>query len=306
VKKFNTIIIIMFVVFIGFNMTAYTVAEDEVAVIKTLGKIDAVVIESSDQEQVQADLTAQGYHPNIMTTKGLHFKIPFIQTVNLYPSKYLTYTSTKETINTFDRRKIDIQMYAQYRIINPAFFNMTLQNKQKANSLMDDRVYPVVVQTANMLNFDDFFNKEKIAASIDHKKEQLNQELAAQYGIFVADIGIHRKNFPAANIASIEEKMTMEIQKESQKLMAEGDSQYQKDLSETERIKKEMVAKAVEEAATIKAQADAEVLEIHQKSLQKDLEFYRFIQRMNTYKTMKDTTVFMDKDNAFLRYLNGY
>ncbi|NLM13014.1 MAG: hypothetical protein GX209_04635 [Epulopiscium sp.] len=306
-KKWILVVVICFIALAGLNMTAYTVAEDEVAVVKTMGKIVKVIIDNpNDIEQVKKDLMDKGYNVEVISQKGLHFKLPFIQTINKYSSKYLTYTSVKETINTFDSRKIDVQMYAQYRIINPALFNMTLGSNSKLNTLMDDRVYPVVVQTANMLTFNDFFDRAKITAAIDSKKNSLNSELISAYGIYVTDIGIHRKNFPLNNISSIEEKMSMEIQKESEKLMAEGDSEYQMAKSETDRIKKEIVAKAVEESSKIKAEADAEALRIYQESLKKDLEFYRFIQRMNTYKDLKDTTIFMDKDNDILAYLNGY
>lgn len=306
-KKWWIIIIIIFITLIGTNMTAYTVAEDEVAVVKTMGKIVKVIIDNTeDIHKVENNLRDKGYNVIITSQKGIHFKLPFIQTVNKYSSKYLTYTSVKETINTFDSRKIDVQMYAQYRIVNPALFNMTLGSNSRLNVLMDDRVYPVVVQTANMLTFNDFFDRDKITEAITSKKDGLNKELVSAYGIYVTDIGIHRKNFPLNNISSIEEKMSMEIQKESEKLMAEGDSEYQMAKSETDRIKKEIVAKAVEESAKIKAEADAHALQIYQESLKKDLEFYRFIQRMNTYKDLKGTTIFMDKNNDILNYLNGY
>lgn len=306
-KKWWLIIVLFVIALIGFNMTSYTVDEDEVAVVKTMGGIVKVIVDNiQDVEQAANSLKTKGYDTVVTDQKGLHFKVPFIQTVNKYSAKYLTYTSSKETINTFDRRKIDVQMYAQYRIINPALFNMTLGNNSELTKLMDDKVYPVIVQTANMLSFNDFFDKEKITEAIDSKKEGLNEQLVSSYGIFVTDIGVHRKNFPSNNISSIEEKMSMEIQKESQKLMAEGDSEYQKAKSETDRMKKEIVAKAVEESAEIEAEADAEALQIYQESLKKDLEFYRFIQRMETYKNLKDTTIFMDGDNDILDYLNGY
>jgi modulator of FtsH protease HflC len=117
---------------------------------------------------------------------------------------------------------------------------------------------------------------------------------------------MHRRNFPTANIQSIQNKMIEEIRKESEKLKAEGQSQYDKDVSEAERQKKEVIAKAIEDSANIKASADTQAIKIYEESLSKDLEFYRFIQRTNTYKEMKDTTVFIDKDNDFMDYLNGY
>ena len=100
--------------------------------------------------------------------------------------------------------------------------------------------------------------------------------------------------------------MTQEIQKESEKLRAEGDSLLAKSKAETDRIKEETVAAAVEEAAIIRAEADAQVARIYEESLKLDLEFYSFIQRMETYKNLKNTTVFMDQSNDFIGYINKH
>ena len=99
---------------------------------------------------------------------------------------------------------------------------MAIGRMVDSGSVMDDRVYPAVIQTANTLAFDEFFDKIKVTAALDSKREELNQDLVSQFGLYIVDIGIYRKNFPQANIASIEEKMTQEIQKESEKLRAEG------------------------------------------------------------------------------------
>jgi membrane protease subunit HflC len=100
--------------------------------------------------------------------------------------------------------------------------------------------------------------------------------------------------------------MSKQIEKESEKLIAEGDSAYQKAKATTDRQRKELIASAIEKAAITKAEADAEAIKIYQQSLNKDLEFYKFIQRMNIYKNLKDTTIFLDKNNDLLEYINGY
>lgn len=304
-KKALGPIVVILIIFgiIGFNSITYAVAEDEVALIKEFGKIVAVVVNSGDAEEVKNILDKRNYNIDVVTGKGIHFKKPFIQSVQKYTSKYLTYASTQETINTKDRRKIDIMMFAQYRIMNPAIFEMTLGSYSNANKLMDDRVYPVVIQSANMLKFDEFFDSKKIREVLAGKTEALNKELKEQYGLYAVDIGIHRKNFPSNNIASIEEKMSKEIQKESQKLIAEGDSEYNKSEAMTKRIRQEKIAEAMEKAASIKAEADAEAARIFEESVKKDVEFYRFIQYTDMYKNLKDTTIFMDNNSKLLEYI---
>ncbi|MCT4612435.1 MAG: SPFH domain-containing protein [Clostridia bacterium] len=286
----------------------YTVPESKVAVVKTAGKISKIIVNSEDLDEVKSVWATKEFdiEPKFVSTKGLNFKWPIIDSVIQYSTKYKTYESTTEKVNTLDKRKIDIQMFAQYRIINPALYNMKLGSEGASNRIIDDRVYPVVIQSANRLKFNDFFDKEKINEEILSKKESLNKELESEYGIHVLDIGIHRKNFPMDNISSIETKMVKEIQKESEKLKAEGDSSYNKSVAEVDRQAKETVAKSVVEAALIKAEADKTAMTIYRAALSKDLEFYRFIKRMDAYKELKDTTIFIDRNNDFLKYVNGY
>lgn len=309
ISKLGILLVLIGIIAIFFSMFTFVIKQDEVAIKKRLGKITNAYIDSpADLEKVKADLITRSY-PNVDVTsdKGLHLKIPFIDTVTKYSSKYITYTSTTETINTKDKRKIDIQMFAQYKVINPVFVNVTFAGKNsKITALIDDRVQPVVIQAGNSLQFPAFFQPDIIGPLLEEKRMILNDELSLNYGIYVADIGIHRKNFPISNISSIESKMSEEILKESERLIAVGESEYKKSVAETDRIKSEKIAKAREEAASIKAKADGEALVIYQKSLSKDIKFYEFIKRMETYRNIKDTTIFLDSSNDFLRNINGY
>lgn len=303
-----TLGIIGAVLLIGLANSIYIIEPDEVATIERFGALKATVIRTEKQDVVSKGLNTYESLKDVkmITERGLLFKLPFIDEVEKYIAKYLTYTSTPETINTSDSRKLDIQMYAQYRIENPAVYKMKVGSLNKLNQLMDDNVYPVVIQSANKLTFDQFFDDEIMSKMMEERRQELNKTLVVQYGIEVADIGIYRKNFPQSNIASIEDKMSKEIQKESERLRAEGDAYYTKSTSETNRIEKEIIAKAVEESAVIRAEAEKQALEIYQASLTKDLDFYRFIQRMNAYKDLKNQTIFIGQENEFLDYINGY
>lgn len=305
-KKIIIVAILALVAIIGLGSSVYIVNEDEVATIKSLGKIVGVVVEARDAEIVKKNLEANGMNVEVKSEKGLHFKIPFIQTVDKFTAKYLTYISNQETINTRDSRRIEIQMYAQYRIMDPVTFQLALGSKAQANKQMDDSVYPLVIQSVNNLDFNEFFYQNTLEDILTSRQSIVNETLLEDYGLYISDIGINRKKFPLANVQSIEEKMTMQIQKESEKLTAEGDSEYVQKQAMADREKAEIVSTAVEEAAVIKAAADAEAMRIYQESLNKDLAFYEFITRMEIYKEMNGKTIFIDKNNDIFELLNGY
>lgn len=124
----------------------FIVYEDEVAVVKAFGKMVSVVIAPSDEETVATNLKLNNNESiKIISEKGLHFKVPFINSVEKYTAKYLTYVSEQPLINTKDERRIVIQMYAQYRIIDPVVYKKAVGGITKAGNVMDNLVYKTVI-----------------------------------------------------------------------------------------------------------------------------------------------------------------
>jgi len=96
------------------NLTAFTVNERELAIKLQVGEV------------VQAD-----YKP------GLHFKIPFIQTVEKFSSRILTIDERPERIFTGERLAMDVDFFVKYRIINTVDFYVS------TGELVDVRVKQV-------------------------------------------------------------------------------------------------------------------------------------------------------------------
>ncbi len=302
-KGFLIVIVVLLLVLV--NSSYYIVNEDEVAVSKVFSEVKSVVISPSDSEVVTKNLELNNMQSvQMMTNKGIHFKIPFIQSVEKYTSKYLTYISNEELINTADNRRLKIQMYAQYRVIDPARFNAVVGNTREANTRMDEYVYKTVINSANTLDFNEFFYQNKLENMLNEKRDELNDTLEKKLGIYISVIGINRKTFPETNIATIEEKMAKEIEKESAQSIAEGDSEYNQKVAQVDAMKAQVIANAVEEAAIIKAEADAEAIRTYQEALKVDVDFYKFMERMKIYKAMQGKTVFLDKDSELLEYIN--
>lgn len=305
-KKLIVLLILAFAILLPSSI--YIVKEDELAVVRQFGQIKKVhVSEKAYIEKSKEDLKKEGVITAVVANKGLNFKIPFISSVEKYTSKLITYTSNTETINTKDKRKIDIRMYAQYDIVNPGLVSIKMDGKRyesKLNALLDDKVYPVVIKTGNSLAFDEFFNIEIIEPALDEKRESLNEQLVSQFGVYIQDASMYRKNPPEENMKAIESKMREEILKESEEIHAEGNRFYNEKVALVDKNKKITVNTARQEAADIKANADQEALDMIEKALRVDVEFYKFVKRMELMSNIKDTQIFIDKNNNIFEYLD--
>ena len=119
--------IIIIAVIVVLSNCFYIVREDEVATVRELGEIKAIVVDEDNTDaQLQNDLDPRFKDVKIVTSKGLKFKVPFITTVDKDTSKLLTYISNTAKINTRDKIKYEINMFAQWEITHPGIFRSSL------------------------------------------------------------------------------------------------------------------------------------------------------------------------------------
>ena len=73
-----------------------------------------------------------------ITEPGLHFKIPFIQTANMFEKRFLEWDGFPNQVPTRDRRFIWVDTYARWRITDPLLFFQRLRDERGAQSRLDD------------------------------------------------------------------------------------------------------------------------------------------------------------------------
>ena len=69
---------------------------------------------------------------------GLKFKIPFIDSVKKYSNMLLTYDTTPRQVITADKKKLIFDNNAQWKISNPALFEVTMARVELAQTGLDD------------------------------------------------------------------------------------------------------------------------------------------------------------------------
>ena len=73
-----------------------------------------------------------------VTEPGLHFKLPFIQTANMFEKRFLEWDGYPNQVPTRDRRFIWVDTYARWRITDPLLFFQRLRDERGAQSRLDD------------------------------------------------------------------------------------------------------------------------------------------------------------------------
>lgn len=309
IRNIIIVVAIFLILIIAFNLSTYTVGESEQAAVYRFGSVYHVVLDPN------IDFTKK--YPDLMSTvsgtnaiqidyrKGLFFKVPFIDTVKKYNSWLFTYVSQKETVNTNDKKQYDVTMFAQWRIANPVLFNARQQTEERANQLLDNTIYPILIQTINNMQADDFIsNKDMFNGLLLKSLEQMNTAVR-ENGIEVLDVQVNRTLLPPTNLQSTYDRMTANRQKVAQQLRSEGLETYQKAISEADLEASRLMADAIATSKTTMGQADAAALEIYAKGYSKDPEFYGYWRSLQALKNSlnHDATIVLDRNHPLWKDL---
>ena len=127
----------------------FTVNEMEQAVILQLGNPIRVIVGDRTPEQMahlQAwmDISAPGVA--LSQGAGLYFKIPFLQQVEIFDDRILEYDDPPADVVTKDKKHIQVDCYARWRIDNPLLFLRRVRTENGALSRLDDIIYSMIRQ----------------------------------------------------------------------------------------------------------------------------------------------------------------
>ena len=295
------------------NESLFIVGEAEQSVVSRFGVIKRIVVnEQNDFHARYADLLKDEISLNgdvsIESGSGLHFKVPFVDKVETFPSRLYTYVSDSEVVNTAEKKQYYVQTYAQWYIADPALFSLKLGNMTSAENQLDNLIHPVIVQAINRLTAEDFVsNKEALNAALAKGLSTVNEDMATR-GIEVKDIQVHRTILPNANIESTYARMKADRAKVAQQLRSEGDEEYQKALSTTDLQARQIEANAISEAGEVRAQAEAEAMKIYATAYGVDEEFYSYWRSLKALKASmtEKTTLVLDQNHPLWKDLLAY
>ncbi|NLC68591.1 MAG: protease modulator HflC [Clostridiaceae bacterium] len=288
------------------NQFFYQVDEREQVIVKQFDKVVKIVINEKTDEVVKAiEENPKFGDIAISDRKGLHVKIPFIQSVERFTSMILTYDTESREVITKDKKKLVLDNYAVWRIVNPALFYTSLGNERSANTKLDDIIYSKLNEEIGKVDSHVVISDKEYVTSMLERVEQSTNEQMAGYGVEVVNMRIKRTDFPVDNHGHIFNRMNTERQKSAMQYRSEGQEEAQKIRSEADREATIIEAQAYEEAEKIRGEGDAEALRIYAEAYNRDPEFYAFWRTLQAYKkALKDNTIMIiDPDSEFARFL---
>ena len=257
--------------------------------------------------QVQQVLVLQFGDPKrVIKEPGLKFKLPLIQNTVDYDKRILDYDLPVEEIIASDQKRLVVDPFARYKILDPLKFYQTVRNengiRNRLNSIIIAALRRVVggVELSSLLT-------DKRQSIMSDIRDEVNRE-AQRFGIEVIDVRIRRADLPEANSLAIFDRMKSEREKEAREYRAQGQEASKRIRSIADRDKTVILANAIKKGQILKGEGDSQSIKIYANAFKKDPEFFMFYRSMQAYKESlsdESTTMVLSPNSDFFKYFNN-
>ena len=265
-----------------------------------------------------------------VTEPGLHFKLPFIQTVTRFDQRWLPWDGDANQITTRDKKFIWVDTYARWRIADPLLFFQSVRDERGAQSRLDDIIDGETrnaVATYDLIEIVRITNREfeitedlvafasegdDAARDIEYGRNAITRsilekvsEVTPSFGIELVDVRIKRVNYVEEVRAKVYERMISERQRIAERSRSEGQGRAAEIRGQRERELRSIESEAFRQAEEVRGRADAEASAIYANAYQRDADFYRFMKSLETYRSALDegVTLVIGSDSEFLDFL---
>ncbi len=285
VRKIVIGVVLLAALIVGSSSIVVTY-ENQYSLIRQFGKVDHVVSDA-----------------------GVSFKIPFIQSVDTLPKQTMLYDMSSSDVITSDKKTMICDSYILWKISDPLKFAQTLNSSiTNAENRLDTIVYNSTKNVISSLTQEDVISGrdgELSAAIINNIGDTLDQ-----YGIELLAFENKQLDLPSDNKAAVYERMISERDNIAATYTAEGSSEAQKIKNTTDKEVTVMLSEAEKQAEILIAEGEAEYMRILSEAYAdpSKQDFYSFVRSLDAVKASMvgdNKTVILSSDSPIAQIFYG-
>lgn len=237
---------------------------------------------------------------------GLHFKLPFVNHIRIYPKRLLTINNPQEPFLTEEKKNLYVDFFVKWRITDVAQFyrasnGETVIAAQRLLEIVKDgiraefakRTVPEVVSAERREIMDDMLSKARANAR--------------ELGVEVVDVRVKKIEFSDTVSESVFRRMREERSRFASELRAEGAENAETIRAEADRQRTVLLAEAYRDAEILRGEGDATAAETYAKAYDRDRDFYAFYRSIQAYRNSlgsEGDLLVIGPESDFLRFLN--
>lgn len=243
---------------------------------------------------------------------GLHFKVPFINTVKKFDRRLQTLETDAEPFLTLEKKNLIVDTFVQWRVRDAKVFYERVQgNAIRLNSLLKPVVqdnYRAEFANRNLqevvAGFDDVRDRT-IRSVIQNDILKQIQKTGSEYGVDIVDMRIKGVELPNDVKQSVYDRMNTERERAAKTFRARGEAAYIEKVANADKERQIRLATTYRKSELLRGEGDAEATNIYAKAFSANPEFYEFNRSLEVYQKgiKKDGDILiLDTNSEFFQY----
>lgn len=254
----------------------------------------------------QAIVLQFGEPIRVVREPGLKFKIPFVQNVVFYDARLLNLDPPAQEVVLNDKKRLDVDSFTRYKIIDPLKFYQTVRTENQARSKLAEIVNSSLRKVLGRITLTELLSEKRTQIMSDISKTVKKD--AEAIGVSVADVRIRRADLPREVMQAINDRMKTERQRDAKEFRAKGQQAAQNIRAKADKEATIIIAEAEKNAQITRGEGDKEAVKLWNKTVGQDVEFYDFYRSLDAYRkslSNKDTSLVLSPDSDFFKYFNN-
>ena len=239
----------------------------------------------------------------LVTTPGLHFKLPLFEEVVFLDKRILDLETSKQDVIASDNQKIEVDAFARYHIVDPLKFYQTMQTLARGENQLRSVLESSVRRVLGAANLQQIVRDDRAALML--KIRDLVNAEASRIGVAVNDVRIRHADLPKEISEKVFSRMQTERAREAAEFRAKGSEQAQTIVAKADRDVVVLRATAQQQADTLRGEGDATRNSIFADAYNKDPDFFAFYRSMQAYEAgfkAGDTRMVLSPKSEFFRF----
>lgn len=244
------------------------------------------------------EVVGSGYRP------GLHFKLPFFNTIKRFDSRILTMDSTPERFLTAEKKNVIVDSFVKWRISDaPTFYTAVSGDPDQANIRLDQNIKDA---------FRSEFGKREIKQLVSSDRSTIREALitnvapsAAKLGIEIVDVQVKRIDLPPEVSNSVYQRMEAERARVAREFRSQGSEAAERIRADADKQREIILANARRDAEILHGEGDAKAAEIFAEAYGQDSDFYGFYRSLLAYKQSlgkAGNVLVLEPNSEFFKY----
>ena len=245
----------------------------------------------------------------VISSSGISFKIPFIESTQSLPKETLLYDLAASDVITKDKKTMISDSYVLWKISDPLKFAQTLNSSvESGESRINTAVYNATKNAISSMS------QDQVITSRDGELSDMVMEAIGtnmdQYGIELLKFETKQLDLPDDNKEAVYERMISERDNIAATYKAEGNSEAKVIRNKTDKEVAIQISDAKKQAELLGAEGEQEYMKILAQAYGEEdrSEFYSFVRSLDALKTSmkgEDKTVILSADSPIAQIFEG-